>query len=109
MSWSNLPSSCLLCLSLLQICANLDSAIVSTKNCALELKKVVPRPIKTFDIVEKRLEVRKYLLLYILMSKPLLVEFRKSPNFYKQWREQQHFFLVGSIWSASEVDDAADT
>ncbi|XP_070779075.1 ATP-dependent RNA helicase DHX58 isoform X2 [Enoplosus armatus] len=40
----------------LQICANLDSAIVSTKNYASELKKRVPRPIKTFDIVEKRPE-----------------------------------------------------
>ncbi|XP_040918134.1 probable ATP-dependent RNA helicase DHX58 [Toxotes jaculatrix] len=40
----------------LQICANLDSAIVSTKNYAPELKKKVPKPIKTFDIVEKRRE-----------------------------------------------------
>ncbi|XP_058509635.1 probable ATP-dependent RNA helicase DHX58 [Solea solea] len=40
----------------LQICANLDSAIVSTKNCVPELKKKVPRPIKTFDIVESRPE-----------------------------------------------------
>ncbi|KAM9843408.1 ATP-dependent RNA helicase DHX58 [Aulostomus maculatus] len=40
----------------LQICANLDSAIVSTKTCALELKERVPRPRKTYDIVEKRLE-----------------------------------------------------
>ncbi|XP_071323695.1 ATP-dependent RNA helicase DHX58 [Trachinotus anak] len=38
----------------LQICANLDSAIVSTKNYAPELKKKVPRPVKRFDIVEKR-------------------------------------------------------
>ncbi|XP_072225459.1 ATP-dependent RNA helicase DHX58 [Leuresthes tenuis] len=38
----------------LQICANLDSAIVSTKNYVPELKEKVPRPIKTFDIVEKR-------------------------------------------------------
>ncbi|KAM7387360.1 hypothetical protein PAMA_009807 [Pampus argenteus] len=38
----------------LQICANLDSAIVSTKNYTPELKEKVPRPIKTFDIVEKR-------------------------------------------------------
>ncbi|XP_056258488.1 probable ATP-dependent RNA helicase DHX58 [Seriola aureovittata] len=38
----------------LQICANLDSAIVSTKNYAPELKRKVPRPIKSFDIVEKR-------------------------------------------------------
>lgn len=38
----------------LQICANLDSAIVSTKNYAPELKKKVPRPMKTFDIVETR-------------------------------------------------------
>ncbi|CAG5898032.1 unnamed protein product [Menidia menidia] len=38
----------------LQICANLDSAIVSTKNYVPELTKKVPRPIKTFDIVEKR-------------------------------------------------------
>ncbi|XP_060946053.1 ATP-dependent RNA helicase DHX58-like [Limanda limanda] len=40
----------------LQICANLDSSIVSTKNYAPELKKKVPRPIKTFDIVENRPE-----------------------------------------------------
>ncbi|XP_044038487.1 probable ATP-dependent RNA helicase DHX58 [Siniperca chuatsi] len=40
----------------LQICANLDSAIVSAKNYVSELKKKVPRPIKTFDIVEKRPE-----------------------------------------------------
>ncbi|XP_022064730.1 probable ATP-dependent RNA helicase DHX58 [Acanthochromis polyacanthus] len=39
----------------LQICANLDSAIVSAKNFAPELQQKVPRPIKTFDIVEKRL------------------------------------------------------
>ncbi|XP_074512255.1 ATP-dependent RNA helicase DHX58 [Sebastes fasciatus] len=38
----------------LQICANLDSAIVSTKNYVSELKQKVPRPIKRFDIVEKR-------------------------------------------------------
>ncbi|XP_045890332.1 probable ATP-dependent RNA helicase DHX58 [Micropterus dolomieu] len=40
----------------LQICANLDSAIVSTKNNTSELKNKVPRPIKTFDIVDKRPE-----------------------------------------------------
>uniref|UniRef100_A0A1A8I431 RNA helicase n=1 Tax=Nothobranchius kuhntae TaxID=321403 RepID=A0A1A8I431_NOTKU len=38
----------------LQICANLDSVIVSTKNYVPELKKNVPKPMKTFDIVEKR-------------------------------------------------------
>uniref|UniRef100_A0A3Q3XKB4 RNA helicase n=1 Tax=Mola mola TaxID=94237 RepID=A0A3Q3XKB4_MOLML len=38
----------------LQICANLDSAIVSTKNYVPELKEKVPRPVKTFDIVDKR-------------------------------------------------------
>lgn len=38
----------------LQICANLDSAIVSTKHFVSELKEKVPRPIKRFDIVEKR-------------------------------------------------------
>lgn len=37
-----------------QFCANLDSAIVSTKNYAPELKAKVPRPQKTFDIVDKR-------------------------------------------------------
>nr|XP_020463090.1 probable ATP-dependent RNA helicase DHX58 [Monopterus albus]XP_020463091.1 probable ATP-dependent RNA helicase DHX58 [Monopterus albus] len=40
----------------LQICANLDSVIVSTKNYTCELKQVVPMPMKSFDIVEKRLE-----------------------------------------------------
>ncbi|XP_038134239.1 probable ATP-dependent RNA helicase DHX58 [Cyprinodon tularosa] len=38
----------------LEICANLDSVIVSTKNYIPELKERVPRPKKTFDIVEKR-------------------------------------------------------
>lgn len=57
---SNVHSSYLLCFTFPQICANLDSAIVSTKNYAPELKKVVPRPMKTYDIVEKRPEVRKY-------------------------------------------------
>ncbi|XP_041831376.1 probable ATP-dependent RNA helicase DHX58 [Melanotaenia boesemani] len=38
----------------LEICANLDSAIVSTKNYVPELKKKIPKPIKTFDIVQKR-------------------------------------------------------
>uniref|UniRef100_A0A665SXB8 RNA helicase n=1 Tax=Echeneis naucrates TaxID=173247 RepID=A0A665SXB8_ECHNA len=38
----------------LQICANMDSSIVSPKNSAPDLKKVVPRPVKSFDIVEKR-------------------------------------------------------
>ncbi|XP_068574914.1 ATP-dependent RNA helicase DHX58 [Cebidichthys violaceus] len=40
----------------LEICANLDSAIVSTKNYVSELKQNVPRPVKKFDIVDKRLE-----------------------------------------------------
>ncbi|KAI2666377.1 putative ATP-dependent RNA helicase DHX58 [Labeo rohita] len=38
----------------LQICANLDSVIVSTKNFTPVLKKVVPKPKKQYDIVEKR-------------------------------------------------------
>ncbi|XP_030592585.1 probable ATP-dependent RNA helicase DHX58 [Archocentrus centrarchus] len=38
----------------LQICANLDSAIVSTKKYAPELKERVPRPKKIFRIVEER-------------------------------------------------------
>ncbi|XP_059410621.1 ATP-dependent RNA helicase DHX58-like [Carassius carassius] len=38
----------------LQICANLDSVIVSTKNFIPVLQKVVPRPKKQYDIVEKR-------------------------------------------------------
>ncbi|XP_073689365.1 ATP-dependent RNA helicase DHX58 [Garra rufa] len=38
----------------LQICANLDSVIVSTKNFTPVLQKVVPRPRKQYDIVEKR-------------------------------------------------------
>ncbi|MEQ2312860.1 hypothetical protein AMECASPLE_035671 [Ameca splendens] len=40
----------------LEICANLDSVIVSTKNYTPELEEKVPRPKKTFDIVEKREE-----------------------------------------------------
>lgn len=43
-----------------QICANLDSAIVSTKNYVSELKERVPRPIKTYDIVDKRPEVSRF-------------------------------------------------
>ncbi|KAM9391862.1 ATP-dependent RNA helicase DHX58-like isoform 2-T3 [Pholidichthys leucotaenia] len=39
---------------ILQICANLDSAIVSTKNYIPELEEVVSRPKKEFNIVEKR-------------------------------------------------------
>ncbi|KAM9457128.1 ATP-dependent RNA helicase DHX58 [Clarias gariepinus] len=39
----------------LEICANLDSVIVSTKNYKTELKAVVPRPIKNYDIVDERL------------------------------------------------------
>ncbi|XP_041634574.1 probable ATP-dependent RNA helicase DHX58 [Cheilinus undulatus] len=38
----------------LQICSNLDSAIVSTKNYVTELKEKVPRPVKKFNIVKKR-------------------------------------------------------
>ncbi|XP_067270244.1 probable ATP-dependent RNA helicase DHX58 [Pseudorasbora parva] len=38
----------------LQICANLDSVIVSTKNYTPVLEEVVPKPIKQYDIVEKR-------------------------------------------------------
>ncbi|XP_061557583.1 probable ATP-dependent RNA helicase DHX58 isoform X2 [Phycodurus eques] len=41
---------------ILKICANLDCAIVSTKNFTEELNTKVPRPLKTFDIVEKRKE-----------------------------------------------------
>lgn len=52
------PSSPLLLLiSRHQICANLDSAIVSTKNYVPELNSKVPRPIKTFDIVDQRPKV----------------------------------------------------
>ncbi|XP_054463401.1 probable ATP-dependent RNA helicase DHX58 [Anoplopoma fimbria] len=40
----------------LQICANLDSAIVSAKNYVSELKQNVPRPVKKFNIVDKRPE-----------------------------------------------------
>ncbi|KAI4905895.1 hypothetical protein NFI96_013270 [Prochilodus magdalenae] len=39
----------------LQICANLDSVIVSTKNYVPELKEIVPRPKKNYDIVDTRL------------------------------------------------------
>ncbi|XP_056609630.1 probable ATP-dependent RNA helicase DHX58 [Triplophysa dalaica] len=38
----------------LQICANLDSVIVSTMEYKSGLLKVVPRPMKQYDIVEKR-------------------------------------------------------
>lgn len=36
-----------------QICANLDSVIVSTKNFLPELKDVVPKPKKRYDIVNE--------------------------------------------------------
>ncbi|XP_053471371.1 probable ATP-dependent RNA helicase DHX58 [Ictalurus furcatus] len=38
----------------LEICANLDSVIVSTKNYEAELKEAVPRPMKNYDIVDER-------------------------------------------------------
>lgn len=41
-----------------QICANLDSDIVSTKNYLPELEERVPKPVKTFDIVDERSKVR---------------------------------------------------
>ncbi|KAF7668747.1 hypothetical protein LDENG_00290920 [Lucifuga dentata] len=40
----------------MEICANLDSAIVSSKIYEPELKRKVPRPVKRFDIVENRKE-----------------------------------------------------
>nr|QGS83880.1 LGP2 [Bostrychus sinensis] len=40
----------------LKICANMDSAIVSTQNYLPELKQKVPRPRKVFDITEERLK-----------------------------------------------------
>ncbi|XP_076000381.1 ATP-dependent RNA helicase DHX58 [Genypterus blacodes] len=40
----------------LEVCANLDSAIVKSEIYAPELKKKVPRPVKTFALVDKRLE-----------------------------------------------------
>lgn len=65
---SDLPhvfSSSSSCFSASQICANLDSAIVSTKNYVAELQENVPRPIKRYDIVEKRLEVSWFCWIYI--------------------------------------------
>lgn len=41
-----------------QVCANLDSAVVSTTMNVSELEERVPRPVKTFDIAEERPEVR---------------------------------------------------
>ncbi|XP_063041102.1 probable ATP-dependent RNA helicase DHX58 [Engraulis encrasicolus] len=38
----------------LEICANLDSIIVSTENYKPELIKVVPKPVKRYDIVVQR-------------------------------------------------------
>eukprot|EP00066_Takifugu_rubripes_P002741 XP_003964848.1 PREDICTED: probable ATP-dependent RNA helicase DHX58 [Takifugu rubripes] len=40
----------------LQICANLDSDIVSTKDYMPDLEERVPKPVKTFDIVDERPE-----------------------------------------------------
>lgn len=42
------------CFCVKQICANLDSVIVSTKNYEAELKEAVPRPMKNYDIVDER-------------------------------------------------------
>ncbi|KAM6957770.1 ATP-dependent RNA helicase DHX58 [Aplochiton taeniatus] len=38
----------------LEICANLDSAIVSSKRCAHKLEARVPTPTKKFDIIDRR-------------------------------------------------------
>lgn len=43
-----------------QICANLDSGVVSTKRYVPELEEKVPRPVKTFDIAEERPKVSSY-------------------------------------------------
>lgn len=146
-----------------QICANLDSAIVSTKNCVSELKKKVPRPIKTFDIVEKRPEVGLFIFLSFFKnikptscrilknvqtktdavvdrnvadnySTPILTwpgklgqlniwaesivfkqqklkpskQFEICYNHIKHIVNTNTFFIVGSIWGSSEVDDEAD-
>lgn len=40
----------------LQICANLDSHVVSTKKYKPELEERVPRPVRTFNIAEERPE-----------------------------------------------------
>lgn len=40
-----------------QICANLDSYVVSTKKYKPELEERVPRPVRTFNIAEERPEV----------------------------------------------------
>lgn len=78
----------------LQICANLDSAIVSTKNYEPELKKKVPRPVKTFDIVEKRHAVSLFFQLLKAVIESNLHSYAG--------------FLSGSTWRLSKVDDAAD-
>lgn len=52
-----LPPRFVFIVSLPQICANLDSAIVSSKNYAPELERVVPKPVKRFDVAEPRPEV----------------------------------------------------
>lgn len=44
---------------ILQICANLDSTIISSQNFESELKEQVPRPVKVYKIVEKRAEVSR--------------------------------------------------
>ncbi|XP_061837264.1 ATP-dependent RNA helicase DHX58-like isoform X1 [Nerophis lumbriciformis] len=43
-------------LHVLKLCANLDSVIVSADKSTWELNMKVPRPLRTFDIVEKRPE-----------------------------------------------------
>lgn len=40
-----------------QICANLDSYVVSTKKYKPELEERVPRPVRTFNIAEERPKV----------------------------------------------------
>lgn len=62
-TYASIKSQIILCSELMkesiflshsQICANLDSVIVSTKKFAPVLRKVVPKPKKQYDIVEKR-------------------------------------------------------
>ena len=86
-----------------QICANLDSSIVSTKNYAPELKMKVPRPIKTFDIVNQRPEVQTF----FWIKKELIWKLAHSDAIiFEQF--EPCLVLLGSVWGWSEADYAED-
>ena len=87
----------------MQICANLDSAIVSAEVHAPELAAKVPRPRTTFDIVEKRPEV----------SSAFAVSIEYHLNvIYAGVEESTHLFVcpqpIGSVCRSFNLYDAED-